>query len=128
MEEIIIVVCAAILDLAINYKWIEVLRIDLNQNDNSWEFPSHKWSTIIRGVFLVGFVFIFSFVFLLFTPLYWFIFHYGLNLTRGKDLLYLGNNTIDRLLSKIDNRIGGVARLLLHFVFTTISALTGWMI
>lgn len=119
MEEIIIVVFVSILDVAINYKWIEVYKIDLNENDNTWRFPSHKWSTIVRGA-LLAIVGLFRVDLLLCVPLYWFIFHYGLNIVRKKPLLYLGSNKIDKMLSLVDSKVGGSVRFVIHLMLTVI--------
>jgi hypothetical protein len=66
----------------------------------------------------------FGFVFLLYTPLYWVIFHYGLNILRRKSFFYLGRNSIDRFLLSVDHIIGRKPRTVIHFILALLTSAT----
>lgn len=107
-----IIVLLSLLEVARNRYFIEKKKIDLSLND-PWKYPSHYWSTVERvGVWAV-FSVLCGFVF--YAPLlFWFIFHYGLNIVRNKSLFHLGNSKIDSYIKAVDKKIGVKWRFALH--------------
>jgi hypothetical protein len=121
-----LVIVLTLIELTLNYVYIEVKRVDLSRNDKTMKFPNHYYNTIIRAAVVAG-VFVFGgwstgFVFSLLAALIgWPLFHYGLNLVRGKELGHLGKNAIDQFLQKIDNKTGIRNRITTHLLMGLLS-------
>jgi len=112
--ESLTIIALSLCEILLQWYLIEKKQININ----------HTAVFFIRGGVVAGFVFLFGFGLLLLLPLYWVIFHYGLNYVRGKSVYHLGNAWFDELLLEIDLLTGRRNRIILHIL---IALLFTWM-